>query len=379
MKKIVVLGSGLVGKVMAIDLSKNYDVTLADINKPALEQIAKDHNVNVVTCDFSKKSDLKNLLLPFDLVIGAVPGFLGFETLKTIIESGKNVVDISFFPEEALELDALAKQYNVTAVVDCGVAPGMCNMIAGYHNKKMKINKYECLVGGLPQKREWPFEYKAVFSPIDVIEEYTRPARYVENSNLIIREALSDIVEEEFDRIGKLESFNSDGLRSMISTFSHVPNLKEKTLRYAGHAELMRIFRETGLFSKEKINVKGLEISPLDLTTKLLFPKWKMKEGDEDFTVMRIIIEGEENNMPVTYIYNLHDLFDRNSKTTSMARTTGFTCTAAAHLVIENKFTRKGISPPEYIGEDEGCYKFVLGYLEERNVKYKIDVIKKNK
>lgn len=371
MKKIVVLGSGLVGKVMAADLCKDYDVTIADINRPALELIEKNHKVQIATCDFSKKEDLKKLLSPFDLVIGAVPGFMGFETLKTIIESGKNVVDISFFPEEALELDALAKKHNVTAVVDCGVAPGMCNIIAGYHNQRMKINRYECLVGGLPQKKEWPFEYKAVFSPIDVIEEYTRPARFVENKKLIVREALSDVVEEEFEVIGKLESFNSDGLRSLISTFSHVSNMKEKTLRYSGHAELMRIFRETGLFNKEKINVKGIDISPLDLMTKLLFPKWKMIEGDEDFTVMRVTIEGQENDLPVTYIYNLHDKFDRETKTTSMARTTGFTCTAAAHLFLENKFIRKGISPPEYLGEDEECFRFVLRYLEDRGVKYK--------
>ena len=134
----------------------------------------------------------------------------------------------------------------------------------------------------------------------------------------------------------------------------------------------MRIFRETGLFNKEKINVKGLEISPLDLMTKLLFPKWKMIEGDEDFTVMRVTIEGQENDLPVTYIYNLHDKFDRETKTTSMARTTGFTCTAAAHLVLENKFIRKGISPPEYLGEDEACFRFVLRYLEDRGVNYKI-------
>ena len=378
MKKIIVLGSGLVGKVMAADLCKNYDVTVADINKLALDLITKDHKVHIETCDFSKKADLINLLVPFDLVIGAVPGFLGFETLKTIIEAGKNVVDISFFPEDALELDALAKKHNVTAVVDCGVAPGMCNMIAGYHNARMKINKYECLVGGLPQKKEWPFEYKAVFSPIDVIEEYTRPARYVESKKIIIREALTDIVKEEFADVGILESFNTDGLRSLIKTFSHVPHLKEKTLRYSGHAELMRVFRETGFFSKEKIDVKGMQVSPLDLTARLLFPKWKMKEGDEDFTVMRVTIEGEENNIPVTYVYNLHDQFDRKTKTTSMARTTGFTCTAAVHLLLENKFTRKGISPPEYIGEDEGCFRFVLKFLEERGVRYKIDFIKKN-
>ncbi len=373
MKKIVVLGSGLVGKVMAADLSKEYDVTLADINKTALDHIALQIKIRIASCDFSNKEELLKLLAPFDLVVGAVPGFMGFETLKTIIEAGKNIVDISFFPEDALELDTLAKKNNVTAVVDCGVAPGMCNMIAGYHNKKMKIDKYECLVGGLPTDKEWPFEYRAVFSPIDVIEEYTRPARYVENKEIIVREALSDIVKEEFDGIGILESFNSDGLRSMISTFSHVPNMKEKTLRYPGHAELMRVFRETGFFSKEKINVKGIDISPLDLTTKLLFPKWKMKDGDEDFTVMRVTIEGEENGMPVSYFYNLHDKFDRQTKTTSMARTTGYTCTAAARLVIEKKFIRKGISPPEYIGENEGCFRFVLKYLEERNVRYKVN------
>lgn len=373
MKRVIVLGSGLVGKVMAADLSKDYDVTLADINKTALDQIALQINVRTATCDFSKKEELKKLLAPFDLVVGAVPGFMGFETLKTIIEAGKNIVDISFFPEDPLVLDNLAKKNNVTAVVDCGVAPGMCNMIAGYHNKKMKIDKYECLVGGLPTDKEWPFEYRAVFSPIDVIEEYTRPARYVENKEIIVREALSDIVKEEFEGVGILESFNSDGLRSMISTFPHIPYMKEKTLRYPGHAELMRIFRETGFFSKEKINVRGIDISPLDLTTKLLFPKWKMKDGDEDFTVMRVTIEGEENNLPVTNVYNLNDQFDRQTKTTSMARTTGYTCTAAARLVIENKFIRKGISPPEYIGENEGCFKYVLKYLEARNVRYRID------
>ncbi len=379
MKKIIVLGSGLVGKVIASDLCKSYDVTLADINLQSLELVAKQHSVRITTCDFSNKTELKNLLVPFDLVVGAVPGFLGYEVLKTVIEAGKNVVDISFFPEDALELDALAKKHNVIAIVDCGVAPGMCNMIAGYHNSRMKINSYECLVGGLPQKREWPFEYKAVFSPIDVIEEYTRPARYVENNALVIREALSDIEKKEFDGIGTLESFNSDGLRSLITTLSDVPNMIEKTLRFPGHAELMRTFRETGLFSKEKININGKEISPLELTAKLLFPKWKMKEGDEDFTVMRVTITGEENNAPVKFVYNLLDKFDKVTKTTSMARTTGFTCAAAVNLVLENKFSRLGISPPEFIGENENCFGSVLDYLEARNVVYKKDIIKDNK
>jgi lysine 6-dehydrogenase len=370
MKKVIVLGAGLVGKVMAADLSKDYDVTVADIAPAAPEA----GNVKRIVCDFSDKSKLKDIVKSFDLVMGAVPGFMGFEVLKTVIETEKNVVDISFFPENALDLDDLAKKQKVTAIVDCGVAPGMCNIIAGYHNARMKMSRYECLVGGLPQIREWPFEYKAVFSPIDVIEEYTRPARFVENGKVVVREALSDIEKVEFDGIGILESFNSDGLRSLAITMPNVPNMKEKTLRYPGHAELMRIFRESGFFSKEKININGKEILPLELTTKLLFPKWKMKDGDEDFTMMRVTIEGDESGKHMKYVYHLHDKFDRLTKTTSMARTTGYTCTAAAHLVLENKYNRKGISPPEYIGEDETCFHFVLRYLKERNVIYKKEI-----
>src|SRR5205085_2546835 len=169
------------------------------------------------------------------------------------------------------------KKNNVTAVVDCGVAPGLCNIIAGYHHKRMKVTGYECLVGGLPVKREWPFDYKAVFSPADVIEEYTRPARYIENGNQVVKEALTDIEKIIFDETGELESFNSDGLRSLAHTMPNVPNMKEKTLRYAGHAELMKVFRETGLFSKVPVDIKGTKVTPLELTSSLLFPKWKLK------------------------------------------------------------------------------------------------------
>ena len=135
---------------------------------------------------------LQKTIKDFDLVVCAVPGFLGFETLKSIIEAEINVVDISFFSENSLELDALAKEKNITAIVDCGVAPGMDNIILGHYNEKMKLTDFECLVGGLPKVKKWPFCYKAPFSPVDVIEEYTRPARYIENGKMITRDALTD-------------------------------------------------------------------------------------------------------------------------------------------------------------------------------------------
>ncbi len=133
------------------------------------------------------KRSFNRSIKQYDLVINAVPGFLGFETLKAIIEAGMNVIDIAFFPENSLELDALAKENNVTAIVDCGVAPGMDNVILGYYNETMKLTDFECLVGGLPKIKKWPFCYKAPFSPIDVIEEYTRPARYVEHGEMVVK------------------------------------------------------------------------------------------------------------------------------------------------------------------------------------------------
>jgi lysine 6-dehydrogenase len=371
MQKVIVLGAGLVGKAMAIDLSKNFDVTSADFSEEALGSLAQ-HNIKTQKLDFSNLKVLSQTIQPFDLVIGAVPGFMGFNTVKTVIEAGKNMVDISFFPEDPFLLDDLAKKHNVTIVTDCGVAPGMGNIILGYHNKRMAVKSYECLVGGLPVVREWPYEYKAVFSPIDVIEEYVRPARYVQSGEIVTKEALSDSEHIKFEGVGTLESWNSDGLRSLIKTMPNIPNMIEKTLRYPGNIEYLRVLRESGFFSYEEIDVKGQKVRPIDLTAKLLFPKWKLKPGEEEFTVMRIRISGDENGTRKNYEYNLLDRTDKVSGTLSMARTTGYTCTAAAHLVAHGKFNRIGICPPEYLGENESNFEFIRQYLKDHNVNYQI-------
>jgi saccharopine dehydrogenase-like NADP-dependent oxidoreductase len=367
LKKVIVLGAGLIGKTIAIDLCKQYDVTCADIQFCRLEKLSPRHLINVIPANFKDTKALALLIKPFDLVICAVPGFMGFQTLQTIIEAKKNVVDISFFPENAFLLDELAKKNNVTAVVDCGIAPGLCNIIAGYHYKRIKMTGYRCFVGGLPVKRNWPFDYKAVFSPADVIEEYTRPVQFIENGTQVTIEALSDVEKIFFQEVGELEAFNTDGLRSLIHTMPDVPNMKEKTLRYPGHAELMKIFRETGLFSKSNIAVNGVEIIPRELTSKLLFQKWELKSGEEDFTIMQVNIEGETEERS----YTLLDRYDSNTETTSMARTTGYTCTAVANLVLSGEFSRKGVSPPEYVGYEEKCYYSVINYLKDRTIEIK--------
>ncbi|WP_457617781.1 saccharopine dehydrogenase family protein, partial [Lutibacter sp.] len=296
------------------------------------------------------------------------------ETLKAIIEAKKNVIDISFFPENSLELNDLAKRNNVTAIVDCGVAPGMGNIILGYYNEKLKLTDFECLVGGLPKVKKWPFNYKAPFSPIDVIEEYTRPARYVENGYIVVKEALTDVELVDFENIGTLEAFNSDGLRSIIYTMPHIKNMKEKTLRYPNHIEYIKVLLESGFFNKKTININGLEISPLDFTSKILFNEWKLGDTEEEITVMRITLKGtDQKGKNKTIVYNLHDEYCTKTNVSSMARTTGYTATAAANLFLDGLFCEKGVFPPELIGNKKGVFEYILKYLEERNVVYKLE------
>ncbi|MEO5673058.1 MAG: saccharopine dehydrogenase C-terminal domain-containing protein [Chitinophagales bacterium] len=368
MSNILVLGAGMVGRAIALDLANKHLVTSVDVSNKNLELLHA--GIRKIDADLSNPREIIRVIADADLVIGAVPGFMGFETVKTVISAGKNIVDISFFPQDAFDLDALAKEKNVTAIVDCGVAPGMFNIILGYHNERMQIENFVAMCGGLPVKRTMPFQYKAPFSPVDVLEIYTRPAKIVVNGKQLTVPALSDIEEINFDEAGTLEAFNTDGLRSLLHTMN-IPNMKEKTLRYPGHTKLMEQLREMGMFSEEEISVRGQMVKPAEFTGALFFPKWKYEPGEEEFTVMRIIIEGVEVETPVRYQYDLFDRYDRQTKTSSMERTTGYTCTAAANLVLDGWYSQKGISPPEFLGREEKNFHYILNYLKQRKVNFK--------
>jgi len=367
--RIAVLGAGMVGRTIAVDLCERFDVSSFDRSQPNLDLLDK-HGIKTVCTDLSHFQNFSQLLAGYDMAVSAVPGFMGFETLNAVINAGLNVVDISFFPEDALELDALAKERQVTAIVDCGVAPGMSNLILGRYNEELTITSFECMVGGLPKLRTKPFEYKAPFSPVDVIEEYTRPARYVENGHLVTKPALSDAELIDFPIVGTLEAFNTDGLRSLLFTMSHIPDLKEKTLRYPGHIALIQSLKQAGFFNETAITVEGNSISPLQFTSRLLFDSWKLEAGDEEFTIMTIRIRGDKSGEAVTIDYFLYDEYDNISNTSSMSRTTGFTCAAAVNLLADNLFSKAGVFPPELIGADKNCFEYILAYLDKRNVKW---------
>lgn len=370
-KKIVLIGGGLVGSTIAIELSKQYNVTVADINAKEFSNLKRCFGINSVQCDATNKKELQKVVADADMVIGAVPGKIGFDVIKRVVEEGKNMVDISFFPEDPFELDERAKYKNVTVCVDCGLAPGISNMILGYHNKNMQVETYECMVGGLPLERKWPWEYKALFSPVDVIEEYTRPARYIRNGEEIAKQALSDPDLIDIEGIGTLEAWNTDGLRTLLKTME-IPNMVEKTLRYPGTMEYIKVLRKSGFFSKQAIKIDDVVIKPIDLTSKLLLQEWELKKGEEDFTILHSKVLGKSKKKSVGYKYTLLDHYDKKAGLHSMSRTTGYTCTAVTELILEGLFNIPGIIAPEEIAATDSLFTRIINYLEQRGVELKI-------
>jgi len=367
--KIAVLGAGMVGSTIALDLAKVHSVTSFDNDVDNLIALKnKNGAIESVNADLQRFDKYNEWLTHFDIVVTAVPGFMGYKVLEAAINVGKNVVDISFFPEDAMQLHQLAKEKNVTVITDCGVAPGMSNFILGRYNEEMKIDSFEFYVGGLPLHPKPPFFYKAPFSPMDVIEEYIRPARMIENGQIISKPALSEREIINFDSVGALEAFNTDGLRSLIETMGHIPNLKEKTLRWPGHLDFIIALKNGGLLDDKTILVNNKLVSQLETTTNWLIKEWKLVEGEEEFTIMKIILKSKDK----TITYNLFDQIDSATQTTSMARTTGYTCTAAVNLIAQNLFTEKGVFPPELVGKHANCFDFVLNYLKDRNVNWKM-------
>lgn len=377
MAKVVVLGIGRVGLAIAWDLQQvGHEVVMVDRDVNTLKQATARLSAASAVCDVAVDLDgLRKAIAPAELVICAVPGHVGFATVREIIAAGKHCVDISFAPENILELDHFARARDVTVIADMGVAPGMSNWLLGYHNARMRVARFQCYVGGLPKVRTLPFQYKAPFSPRDVIEEYCRPARFREHGATLIKPALSDLELIEIPGVGTLEAFNTDGLRSLLTSFPDVPDLKEKTLRYPGHAALIVALQKAGFFATQPLTVAEYNIVPIEFTSKVLFNDWHLAATDPEFTVMRISIEGEEADSQVIYEYLLYDERDPLTQFSSMARTTGFACTAACDVLITGKWRRAGVFPPEKLAEEQRCHDHVIQYLAARNIKFSVDRI----
>lgn len=375
MSSVIVLGTGRVGAAMARDLARDGDltVTAADASRDALAALkdrvdADGSRIRVLPVDLSDARGLAAALEGQDLAIGAVPGPMGFETVRRVLSAGVDIIDISFFEEDAFELHDLARRHGRVAIVDAGVAPGLSNLILGALEARLvRTTRFECLVGGIPAEPGPPWEYKAPFSPIDVIAEYTRPARMRRDGKPLTLPALSEVELVEFPELGRLEAFNTDGLRTLLVT-SRTPDLIEKTMRWPGHADRVRVLRDTGFFATDPVETDSGPVTPLDLSARLLFDAWRYDPGEHDLTVMRVTVDGEDEDGPVRHTFRLLDRYDAATDVSSMARTTGYTATAIARFVLAGRYREPGISPPEMVGAADGALDWVLRHLEDRGV-----------
>jgi saccharopine dehydrogenase-like NADP-dependent oxidoreductase len=371
MKRAVVLGGGMIGTTIAADLaaSDGIEVTVVDARADALERIAAACQVQTVEADLSNPAEITRVVAGFDVAVGALPSAFGLAPLRAMIEAGTSCVDISFMADDPFELDELARERGVAAVVDCGVSPGISNVLLGFGVSELDTAERIVIhVAGLPVERRWPFQYQAPFAPFDVIEEYTRDARIVINGEVVTRPALSEPELLDFPGIGTLEAFNTDGLRTLIRTMD-APDMLEKTMRYPGHIELMRVFRETGLFSEQAIEVDGAKVVPRDVTSALLFPKWQFADGEADLTVLQVVLDGVRGGARVRYRWRMIDYYDPETGTRSMSRTTGYPAAIVAAAIARGELpVGPGVHPPEHLGREPGFADRFVSELELRGV-----------
>lgn len=356
MKKIIVLGGGRIGRVIALNLSEDHAVCLADLQKP--DELPA--NIEFKQLDVTDKAALQNTVSDFDLVVGALPSVLGFKALQAVLETGQSMVDISFFTEDPLQLDDLAKKHNATAIVDMGLAPGLTNLFAGHFVATYEqVDELTCLVGGLPVERSLPFQYKAPFAPLDVIEEYTRPARMKRKGQDLVLPPLTEIETLHVPGIGDLEAFNTDGLRTLLTTVD-IPTMAEKTIRYPGHAQFITQLKQAGFFND----------AHRENTAEVLQKQWQFQAGEQDLTVLEIRVKGIRNGQPTREVYRLVDHYDRKTHISSMARTTGYTCAAAARLLLNNDI-EPGVLAPEHLGQNTHYFENILADLAQRDIQIK--------
>jgi saccharopine dehydrogenase-like NADP-dependent oxidoreductase len=373
MTRVTVLGAGLVGSLIARTLADDgrFDVLVCDRSEEALGFFAGRPRVATALLDFASPAAVAASVASANVVVGAVPGILGHAVLRTVIEAGKPAADMSFAPEDPFALDGLAKEKGVPAIVDCGVSPGLSNLACGRAAARLDdVDSIVISVGGLPFRRVPPWEYRIVFSATDVIEEYTRPARLVEDGSLVTRPALSEVTRFDVPGVGTLEAFLTDGLRTVLSTVK-ARNLREQTLRWPGHAEKMRLLRDSGFLRDEPVAADGTRVSPRAVSEALLFPLWKRPAGEEEFTVLRVESRGSRAGRPVRLVHDLFDRTDVRTGATSMARTTGFPCVIAAELLASRSIRDPGVLPLELLGGRPELFAAFVDGLAARGVAFK--------
>lgn len=345
--KVAVLGAGMMGSVIAKDLVQQGEfdtVVVADSDEKKLSNVERFVGRRVVAeiLDVKDLERASRFIGSFDVVASALPhGAVHYANIAAV-KAGGRMVDIAF-EDEQMSLNEEAISKGAMLIPGCGLAPGLGGILLANGVKEVKGYDGRILVGGLPQKPEEPFRYRLLFSIVGLIREYTEDARVIKEGKLLRVKPFDHVMSFRFPRpVGELEGFYTDGLATLLYTMKGMRNMSEVTLRWPGHASKIKFLIDAGFFDRKEMEVNGLSISPYDFTLALL--EKKLSQGDSrDMTVMRVEVRGERGSMS----YYMLDLYDEKNGITSMARTTGYTCSAVASFVARHLIKGKGIVAPE--------------------------------
>ena len=373
--KVIAVGSGNIGSVAVEDLAtsmKSTEIVIADKDesrsKAVVERIGRN-NVSSMQLDIADRNKLLQTLKKFDLAMGFLPGALGHDLMKACIEAKKSLVDVSYMAENPLKLHSAASKARITIIPDCGLAPGISNFLVGHAYAKLeKTSSVKIMVGGLPEKPVPPLDYVITWSPDSLIDEYTRKAVIIQHGKKTEVEALSGVEAINFPKVGKLEAFYTDGLRTLSQTLKDVEEMWEKTLRYPGHAEKIKMIEGLGFFEEEKVKIEGTLVSPRRLTARLLERKLKIPEI-KDFVAMKVEVSGVKNGKRLSFVYHMLDKYDQKHGITAMARTTAYPMSIVAQLMLKGIIKQKGVIPPEKLGMEKEVVQEFLSELKKRDIK----------
>ena len=343
---VLVLGGGQQGRVIAADLARSLPqarITVADVREPRLSPIS---NLRWLSADCSDVTVVARLMSANDLAVGALPSRFGFGVLQAAIEARRPLVDVSFCSENPLELDAAARAAGIPILPDCGLAPGLSHLCCGQAAGQGSLDELVIYVGGVAQDATRPYGYVVTWSLDDLLEEYLRPARFVRDGRSVTLPVFSELERIEVDGAGTMESFLSDGLRTLIDTLPEVPHMSERTLRWPGHVDAVRGLVESGAFLEE-FRGKCLVDEPRDLVAMVVRARWA---------------SGRSARM------TLVDRWDDASRLTAMSRTTALTTSVTAQLVARGGAREPGVHPLERVARDADAYRFIVDEMARRGV-----------
>ncbi len=357
--RLLVLGAGLQGSACAYDLLQNPDVSqvrLADISIGHVRDFLGPYSgkrLIPTPLDVRNTEAVRALMTESDAVMSAIPYYFNLDLAKHAVECNAHFCDLggnTAIVFQQKELDAQAKQQKVSIVPDCGLAPGMVNILAEHGIKQLdRTDRVSIYVGGLPQKPEPPLNYMVVYSLEGTLDYYTSLSWVIRDGKRIQVKALSEREPVDFaPPVGRLEAFHTaGGLSTMAFRYEgKIPNMEYKTLRYPGHAEIMETIRDIGLLDAEPIDVKGVRVAPRDVAVAAMSPKLT-KPGAHDLVALRIVVEGEKNGKPARRAYEMVDRYDASLGISAMMRTTGFS------LSITGQMQARGDIPPGVHTPDE--------------------------